>query len=58
MLIIHHCPQLVILYNQVRVRLACDNIHKGKKNEKDEGNKKCKKKGGCGDAENGTPDVT
>ena len=58
MLIIHHCPQPVILYNQVRVLLGCDNIHKAKK-EKEK--KKCKKKkakekGGCEDAENRPPD--
>lgn len=36
--------------------LGCDNLHKAKKKEKKK--KKCKKKGGgCGDAENCTPDV-
>ena len=33
MLIIHHCPQPVILYSQVRVLLGCDNIGKAKKRE-------------------------
>ena len=34
MLIIHHCPQPGILYNQVRVLLDCDNIQKKKRKEK------------------------
>ena len=41
MLIKHHSPQPVILYNQVRVLLGCDNVHKAKieKTRKEKGKK-------------------
>ena len=34
MFIVHHCSQPVILYNQARVLLGCDNIHKAKKKKR------------------------
>ena len=57
MLVIHHWPQSVILYNQVRVLLGCDNVHKAKNGKNKKKREKKGKKGGCSDAENRTPDV-
>ena len=54
MLAIHRCPQPVILYNQSpRATWLWQHTQKQQKKWK----RKVKKKGGCGDPENPTPDV-